>query len=472
MKRILEYIEEHKLINDNDNIVIGLSGGADSVCLLYVLTTLRKEKDIHIKTVHINHMIRETAARDEDFSRDLSYQLNVDYVSDKTDCIGISKRDSISVEEAGRNERYRIFKKVGDETFGEGNYKIAVAHHMDDLAETFIFNMTRGTGIAGLTSVKPVSGNIIRPLLCITKKDIEEILTNEGLKHVEDETNSLDDYARNKIRHNVIPVLNEVTQSATEHIAMLSERLSDIEDYLDIETDEAYQKYCTVSVLSNRENTNSQLDEKKEVTISEVIKTLHKAIEIRVIHRALIEVAGRARDIARVQIEAVENLFALEVGKKRDLIYNMEAIREKEGVLIRKKTDVSGDGEVIVDNEERANLLESLKKRVNLTVVDRDFSQNIPTDLYTKWFDYDKIENCPSVRFRENGDYLTINDDGQRKLLSDYMINEKIAASDRDTIPLLADGEHVMWLVGHRISAAYKVSDSTKRVLIATYTLE
>ncbi|MBP5564417.1 MAG: tRNA(Ile)-lysidine synthetase, partial [Lachnospiraceae bacterium] len=129
MKRILEYIEEHKLINDNDNIVIGLSGGADSVCLLYVLTTLRKEKDIHIKTVHINHMIRETAARDEDFSRDLSYQLNVDYVSDKTDCIGISKRDSISVEEAGRNERYRIFKKVGDETFGEGNYKIAVAHH-------------------------------------------------------------------------------------------------------------------------------------------------------------------------------------------------------------------------------------------------------------------------------------------------------------------------------------------------------
>ncbi|MBQ4275423.1 MAG: tRNA lysidine(34) synthetase TilS, partial [Lachnospiraceae bacterium] len=359
MKRILEYIEEHKLINDNDNIVIGLSGGADSVCLLYVLTTLRKEKDIHIKAVHINHMIRETAARDEDFSRDLSYQLNVDYVSDKTDCIGISKRDSISVEEAGRNERYRIFKKVGDETFGEGNYKIAVAHHMDDLAETFIFNMTRGTGIAGLTSVKPVSGNIIRPLLCITKKDIEEILTNAGLKHVEDETNSLDDYARNKIRHNVIPVLNEVTQSATEHIAMLSERLSDIEDYLDNETDEAYQKYCTVRVLSNRENTNSQLDEIKEVTISEEISTLHKAIAIRVIHRALIEVAGRARDIASVQIEAVENLFDLEAGKKRDLIYNMEAIREKEGVLIRKKKDASGDGEVIVDNEKRANLLES-----------------------------------------------------------------------------------------------------------------
>ena len=465
MKRVLEYIEEHNLINNGDNIVVGLSGGADSVCLLYILTIIKKEKDIHIKAVHINHMIREIAPRDEDFSRNLSYQLNVDYVSDKTDCIAVAKRDSISVEEAGRNERYRIFKEAGDKTFGDGNYKIAVAHHMDDLAETFIFNMTRGTGIAGLTSVKPVSGNVIRPLLCITKKDIEEILSDAGLKHVEDETNSLDDYARNKIRHNVIPVLNEITSSATKHIAMLSERLLDIEDYLYNETDTAYQNCCSVKISGNGIT-------EKEVMISNDINTLHRAIALRVIHRALIEVAGRARDISSVQIEAVNNLFDLDIGKKRDLIYNIEAVREKDGVLIRKKTKVDGEKNEDVNSDDSGNLLESARKCLSLTVKDRDFSQNIPTDLYTKWFDYDKIENCPSVRFRENGDYLVINDDGQRKLLSDYMINEKIEAKERDTIPLLTDGNHVMWVVGHRISAAYKVSDSTKRVLIAVYSVE
>ena len=464
MKRILEYIEEHKLINDGDNIVVGLSGGADSVCLLYVLTVLKKEKDINIKAVHINHMIRETAARDEEFSRDLSYQLNVDYVSDKTDCKEVAKRYSISVEEAGRNERYRIFKEVGDKTFGEGNYKIAVAHHMDDLAETFIFNMARGTGIAGLTSVKPKSENIIRPLLCVCKKDIEEIINNAGLKHVEDETNCLDDYARNKIRHNVIPVLNEVTQSATEHIAMLSQRLSDIEDYLDIETKEAYSKYC---VENGTLTENGELS--KEIVISSDLMVAHKAIVLRVIHKALIEVAGRARDISSVQIEAVRDLFELEAGKKRDLIYNMEAVREYEGVLIRKKAADNDEGASLLESKERERLLEEAKKRLTWEVVDRDYSQNIPTDLYTKWFDYDKIENCPSVRFRENGDYLEINDDGGSKLLSDYFINEKIEKTERDTIPLLTDGSHVMWVVGHRISAAYKVSDKTKRILVAKY---
>jgi len=336
---------------------------------------------------------------------------------------------------------------------------------MDDLAETFIFNMTRGTGIAGLTSVKPVSGNVIRPLLCITKKDIEEILSDAGLKHVEDETNSLDDYARNKIRHNVIPVLNEITSSATKHIAMLSERLLDIEDYLYNETDTAYQNCCSVKISGNGIT-------EKEVMISNDINTLHRAIALRVIHRALIEVAGRARDISSVQIEAVNNLFDLDIGKKRDLIYNIEAVREKDGVLIRKKTKVDGEKNEDVNSDDSGNLLESARKCLSLTVKDRDFSQNIPTDLYTKWFDYDKIENCPSVRFRENGDYLVINDDGQRKLLSDYMINEKIEAKERDTIPLLTDGNHVMWVVGHRISAAYKVSDSTKRILIAVYSVE
>ena len=183
----------------------------------------------------------------------------------------------------------------------------------------------------------------------------------------------------------------------------------------------------------------------------------HPAIVKRAIHRALIEVAGRARDISSVQIEAVYDLFLAKTGHKRDLIYNMEAVRDYVGVMISLKTELS--------DEEKEAILSNL----TFEIKDRDFSQNIPTDLYTKWFDYDKIRNCPNVRFRQNSDYLTINDRDEKKSLSDYMINEKIPAKKRDSIPLLTDGDHVMWVVGYRISNAYKVSDDTKKLLVATY---
>jgi tRNA(Ile)-lysidine synthase len=443
MKAVREYIKKNELLSRGDNLILGVSGGADSVCLLYIMNGLKKEYDLKITAVHINHMIRETAVRDEEFVKKLCTGLGVECIAFKADCPAVSKRDGISLEEAGRNERYRLFKKAGDETYGEGNYKIAVAHHMDDLAETLIFNMARGTGIAGLSSVKAAKDNIIRPLLCVTRAQIEDHLKEKGIPHVDDETNFTDDYARNKIRHKIIPTMNDITEKAVNHMASCAGQLAEIEDYLKIKTDELWEKYVC--------------EKDGRILIKEGIKNEHPALLKRVVHRALTKAAGRARDISGVQIEAVLLLFDSQTGRKRDLIYNMEALREYEGVS------------VIMKSEEKESLKEEKLGKLTFEVKDRDFSQNIPTDLYTKWFDYDKIKYCPTVRFRQDGDYLTINKDDQKKLLSDYMTNEKIPLSERDEIPLLADGEHVLWVVGHRISNYYKVGSETKKVLIAKY---
>ena len=135
----------------------------------------------------------------------------------------------------------------------------------------------------------------------------------------------------------------------------------------------------------------------------------------------------------------------------------MEAIREYKGVSVRKKT------------EKEAENKDEILQKLHFEIKERPNLENIPTDLYTKWFDYDKIENCPSVRFRNDGDYLTINEHDSKKLLSDYMINEKIPLNERDEIPLLADGNHILWVVGYRISNRYKVSDKTRRILVAKY---
>ncbi|MBO4309828.1 MAG: tRNA lysidine(34) synthetase TilS [Lachnospiraceae bacterium] len=441
MKTVLEYVKKNNLFSPKDNIILGVSGGADSVCLLYIMNELKKEYGLSLTAVHINHMIRETAGRDEEFAKNLCEKLHTDFLSYKTDCPAISKRDGISLEEAGRNERYRLFNETGKKLYKEGNYKIAVAHHMDDLAETLIFNMARGTGIAGLSSLKPVKDNIVRPLLCVNRAWIEDFLKEKGLEHIEDETNLSDEYARNKIRHKIIPTMNEITEKAVNHMAGCAETLGEIDDYLSGKTDELWERY---------------VDAKEGVFIKDEIISVHPALVKRVILKALVFEAGRARDISGVQIEAVLSLFSCQTGRKRDLIYGMEARRDYGGVrIISKKTD-EGDGEEIL-------------KRLSFEIKERDFSKNIPTDLYTKWFDYDKIKNCPRVRFRQDGDYITINDENQKKLLSDYMTNEKIPLSKRDEIPLLADGEHILWVVGHRISNYYKVGSDTKRILIATY---
>ena len=443
MKQVREFIKENNLIEKNDNIILGVSGGADSVCLLYILNGIREELNLNITCVHINHMIRQTAERDEKFCLDLCAVLNIPCKSFKTDCIAVSERDGLSVEEAGRNERYRIFNETGKDVYGENNYKIAVAHHMDDLAETLIFNVIRGTGINGLSSIKSVKGNIIRPLLCVTRVEIEEYLNEKGISHVDDETNLSDDYARNKIRHHIIPMMNEIGNKAVNHTAACAAQLGEIEDYLNIKTDELKEKY-----VKNKED---------GLFIYEEALKEHPAIVKRVIHNALVTVAGRARDISSAQIDAVYDLFSLQSGRKRDLIYSMEALREYDGILIKKKA--------LEDEETKEKIL----SKVSFEIIDRPKSQNIPSGLYTKWFDYDKIENCLSVRFRQEGDYLTVNDDDQKKLLSDYMINEKIPLNKRDQIPLLADGKHILWVVGHRISNRYKVSDETRRIVVATF---
>ena len=443
MKKVCEYIKLNNLLDKNDKIILGVSGGADSVCLLYIMNELKSEYNLDITAVHINHMIRETAGRDEDFTRNLCEKLGIKFVSHKTDCPAISQRDGISLEEAGRNERYRLFNETGEKEYGKDKYKIAVAHHMDDLAETLIFNMARGTGINGLASVKCVSGNIIRPLLCVTRAEIEEFLLGAGAEYVNDETNFSDDYARNKIRHKIIPTMNEITEKAVNHMASCAGQLGEIEDYLKEQTESIRVKYVQES--------------ENEVLISDSVLNEHPALVKRVIHRALTEVAGRARDISAIQIEAVLNLFELQTGRKRDLIYNMEALRVYEGVKIVTKKEVS--------EEDKENIL----GRLRFEIKDRDFSQNIPTDLYTKWFDYDKIKYSLNVRFRHEGDYLTVNDQNAKKLLSDYMTNEKIPSDKRDEIPLLADNDHILWVVGYRISNYYKVTDETKKIVVATY---
>ena len=211
LAKVYDFIIKNNMLSENDMVVCGLSGGADSVALLLALYELKEKLDITVESVHVNHCLRGAESdRDEMFCRELCKRLGITFQAVSCDVKGLSVSENISTEEAARKLRYKIF-----EEHSKGK-KLATAHNANDNLETVIHNLTRGTGIKGLAGIPVKRGNIIRPLLTVTRQEIEDFLKKRGQEYVTDSTNLTDDYTRNKIRHRVIPILNELNKSVNE----------------------------------------------------------------------------------------------------------------------------------------------------------------------------------------------------------------------------------------------------------------
>ena len=211
LAKVYDFIIKNNMLSENDMVVCGLSGGADSVALLLALYELKEKLDITVESVHVNHCLRGAESdRDEMFCRELCKRLGITFQAVSRDVKGLSVSENISTEEAARKLRYKIF-----EEHSKGK-KLATAHNANDNLETVIHNLTRGTGIKGLAGIPVKRGNIIRPLLTVTRQEIEDFLKKRGQEYVTDSTNLTDDYTRNKIRHRVIPILNELNKSVNE----------------------------------------------------------------------------------------------------------------------------------------------------------------------------------------------------------------------------------------------------------------
>lgn len=229
--KIYRYIEQNNMLTDCERVVVGLSGGADSVCLLMVLKGYieRKHLQTELCAVHVNHGIRQEAGDDEEFARALCERMGVEFMAYHIDAAGLAKQLGISVEEAGRKERYRIF----NEACKECNARIAVAHHMNDQAETVLMNLSRGTSLKGIGGIRPVRDNIIRPLLSVTRAEVEEVLKGFNQPYVIDATNLCNDYTRNSLRNVVIPYMTDNINSHTvENIASAASELQQDFDLL------------------------------------------------------------------------------------------------------------------------------------------------------------------------------------------------------------------------------------------------
>ena len=464
-RRFERYIREHRMLDREDDVVTGVSGGADSVCLLFLLHRYCCENGCQMTVVHVNHMIREREAdSDEAFVRELCRKLDISCISEKTDVPALAEKLGLSEEEAGRYARYEILCRIAKTK----SNKIAVAHHREDNAETVLFNLIRGAGVKGLSGMQPVvlrgDCRIIRPLLTESRETIESYLKENQISFRTDLTNGDPEYSRNRLRLNVFPELSKINARATEHICLSAEQLGEIEEYLERETDKQYAK----TVIS--ENGICRIAVSKLISADPVIAK-------RIALRAISEVAGHRKDITAAHVSSVLSLASMQSGRKADLPYGMRAVRSYDEIRIGLRTPDDENSEsylmpVVIDPSEfeKTKVL-TIRDGVQLKfevvkVNDNNRARLIKKNIYTKAFDCDKIIGVITVGEKVHGDKIILQNGA--KTLKKYFIDEKIPSEQREKTLILRDEKSVIWIVGYRISEKHKITENTKRALVVS----
>ena len=527
-EKIMKYVDQHALLSPGDRIVVGLSGGADSVCLLLILQVISGKMPLSLCAVHVEHGIRgQEALEDTAFCRQLCETRGIPFREVHCDVPGMARREGLSLEEAGRKARYETFARVREEW---GGTKIAVAHHREDQAETLLLHLFRGTHLAGMQGMRPRQGVIIRPLLDVSREEIEAWLCAQGVFWRTDSTNLTDDYARNRVRHRILPEARQINAAATAHLAEACDAIGEVMDYMEAEAERLYRlcrikrpmdaqtdrivadkfqelERTTDDEMSKQEDgkqsltgvdcrttqkkiENNQLESQEGVTLNVNILAAAPPVLARfVLKRAYLDCCGQCKDVGAVHYAALMGLLTGETGKQLDLPHGVRAEKNYDRLTLyttkqqenrrdnrwRASTEPITEGapEYSLPIQEAATAPGAVSQTIflpdgsQLTFSLEDFKKGtgIPIKTYTKWLDYDTIKRSLVLRHRRPGDYLIINDQGGRKKLKDYFIDEKIERRERDRLWLLADGSHVLWVIGGRMSAACRVTERTEKVL-------
>lgn len=467
IEKVWNFVEEQHMLAENDYVVAGVSGGADSVCLLYMLLELQKRISFSIHVVHINHMIREEAGEDASYVERLCEQYQLPFKLFCYDVEQEAKKRKISCEEAGRQLRYEAFYQVLQENACGKRGRIAIAHNKNDCCETFLFHLFRGSGLQGLAGIRSVREDIIRPILCLERKEIELFLKEKNISYCIDKTNLEDNYTRNRIRHHVLPVAEkEISRNAIAHISDACKRMQEAYDLIEDLTNQAYRECVRV-------------DEKGWHVLEKKFLSLHKTIQSYCLREVLAQAAGNKKNLEAVHIQSLQDLMEKQCGRQVDMPYGVVARREYEGICLAKRLEKKMEGiEEYWIGQEELQMLEtgqtvsvSLSECEELTItLCKEFERkNIPEKTYTKWLDYDKMKNSIVVRKRKKGDFLTINTANQKKSLKTYFVDRKVPKEDRDSIWLVADESHIIWVIGERISSFYKVSEMTEQIIEMKY---
>lgn len=301
-EKVRKTIREYNLIEKNDSIVVGVSGGPDSMTLLSILLKLKEEFNLKIYVAHVNHMLRENAIKDEEYVKEFCEKNNIEMFIKKANISEIAKKEKIGFEEAGRNARYNFFEEILKNT--ESN-KIAIAHNLNDKVETIIMNTLRGSGVSGLKGIEPKRKKYIRPLIEIERHEIEKYCIENEINPRHDESNDDNTYTRNKIRNIIIPYIrNEFNPNIIKTLNRLSEIIKEEDEYVQSKTEKIFKE-----ILLTNEKNKIELDPRK-------FNDQEKVIQKNLILLAIKKVKGSTQGIEKVNIDDIIKLCNNNIGNK------------------------------------------------------------------------------------------------------------------------------------------------------------
>lgn len=435
--KVLSALKCYSMLEDTNKIIVGFSGGADSVCLLYVLNSMKSVLGVKVEAVHINHGIRgDEAKRDEDFSVSFCKKYNIPVTTKNVECISEAEKNKESLEECGRRLRYSVFESLCD-----GFTKIATAHNANDNAETVFFNLARGSSIKGVRGIPPVRDAVIRPLIYCTREEIEGFCQENGLKYVTDSTNLQDEYTRNKIRHNVIPALIEINPSAISNILNFCDSAKSVWDFLSCESQKALEDAFIC------ENTYD----------AEKLKKLHTAVLNETIAKAFSGFSNHSLDrnkigrivqlihsSGRLQLYGEESV---EVVKGRLRFYHCKAESKPEKMPVNLYGDYTF-GSYSVNFSEFTDCLKNINKK-----------------LLDNLIDYDKINGNLFLRTRDEGDKFSLYKRNISKSLKNLFNELSIPVEERNRIPVLCDDDGIVWIYSIGVCNRCHVTESSSNII-------
>ena len=404
ISKVNKAVKAFDMLQNGDSVIVALSGGADSVSLLNALIELRAEYNLTIYAAHLNHNLRgDEAKRDEDFVRKLCTKNSVELFVKSVDIRTLAEQRKQSEELCGRDERYKFF----DELSGKLCAKVATAHTASDNAETVIFNLTRGAGINGLSGIAPVRDNIIRPLIYVTRGEVEEYCRENNLEYVTDSTNLQDEYTRNKIRHSVIPVLKELNPDFENTITRESDMLRSVNSFVELKTDE------TIEQIKTENGYNCKL-----------LSELPEALRLSVIHKLCKLQKGE------VDYKAVKLIDGALEGGAVTLESGLTAVC-KQGTL-----------RFVKDREE--DYFSEIELKLNTSFIYKGKEYSVK-EL--------KLEDENIVfRTRRAGDTFTLPKRNVTKTVKKLLNELKIPEENRDSLILAAKESEVLWIEGVGVS--------------------
>lgn len=427
--KILDAFKRFALLGGGKSVIVALSGGADSMALLFALNALKDKLGITLKAAHLNHQIRgQEAVRDEEFVKAQCKKLGIELVTESVDVPTVAKALSISTELAARRERYAFFERISK------NAVIATAHSASDNLETVLFNLTRGSAIDGLCGIPPKRDKYIRPLILCTRSEVEDYCKANNIDYVVDSTNLCDDYTRNKIRHSVVPVLKEINPAVEAVVSNTSFHLRE---------DASLLNDMSQEMLENLLGKDGGL----EVSW---IQSCEKSLATRVI-KAFAEAGIEGADLGAVHIDSMYDNCVLK-GTKTSLPKDFCAVVRKGKLYIEKDSSKIEFTEIDV---------EICKKN--------DFSfekpQKVNNLLLNNLLDCDKIVGKLVKRTRQAGDSIRLRGRGCTKTLNKLFSENAVPVGMRDKLPILADDKGVVWVYSFGASERCSVSKTSKNVL-------